>query len=152
MVISLSWNPPGAAQPCFLRCSRMASSDMGEDVDLGPSGEVERGTMRQEIETGLGQLDPAFAPQAFVEFFLQRMQIAHVGGRIFLLRIAELGGTPVRALLLLRQVMAEQLAYQILEAMPVGIGPDQARSGLGAIGRGCDDAEIGLDGGDIEAG
>src|SRR5687768_15967949 len=97
--ISRSWRPPGAAQPCFLRRSRTATSDMREDVDLRPAGEVQRGPVRQEVETGLGKRRAAFACEALVELFLQPVQIAHVRRRIFLLRIAQLGCPPVRGLL-----------------------------------------------------
>src|SRR4029450_10657487 len=59
--ITRSWAPPGAAQTRLATRSRSASSDMGENVLLGPAGEIEDGTVGQEIEAGRGQRRPAFA-------------------------------------------------------------------------------------------
>ena len=96
---------PGTAQRCWTarsRCVRHAASAvMGENVLLGPAGEVEQRAVRQEIEAGLGQRDPVFARQPLVELLLQRVEIADVAGRIFALRVAELGRAPVAGLLLL---------------------------------------------------
>src|SRR5882757_3416217 len=53
-----SWLLPGAAQICRAVRKVTAASDMGEDIDLGPAGQIELGAPRQEIETGLGQSGP----------------------------------------------------------------------------------------------
>ena len=42
---------------------------MRENVDLGPSGQVKHRACGEEIETGLGQLDPAFA-EKFLTFII----------------------------------------------------------------------------------
>src|SRR5688500_3811885 len=69
--ITASCRPPGSAQWRLNSCLRSAASDIstvvGENVDLGPSGQVEQGAGRDEVETGLGQLDPVFPPQPDVE-------------------------------------------------------------------------------------
>ena len=83
---------------------------MGEDVDLWPSGQVEQDAMWQEIETGAGEFGPVLALQPLVELFLQTVEIADVRRRIFLLRIVQFRRAPVRGLLLLGNLLAEQFA------------------------------------------
>src|SRR3954447_10968440 len=68
-----SWAPPGIAQRRLTRRSRSASSDIGENVLLGPAGEIEQGSVGQEIEAGLGELGAAFARQPDVELLLEAM-------------------------------------------------------------------------------
>ena len=58
---------------------------------------------------------------------------------------------PVGALLLLREVDAEQFLAQILETVSVGEGPHQFRRDLGAIDRRAIDIEIDLERAQIEA-
>ena len=66
--------------------------------------------MGQEIEAGLRQRRPPLARQPLVELLLERVQIAHVGRGIILLRVAQLGRAPVGGLLLLGDFLAEQFA------------------------------------------
>ena len=106
---------------------------MRENVLFGPAGEVEQCAMGKEVEASLRQRDAIFALQPLVELLLERVQIANVACGIFLLRITELGRTPVAGLLLLRDLLAQQFLDQILQTVPVGISPDQARGGAGAI-------------------
>jgi hypothetical protein len=56
------------------------------------------------------------------------MEVAHVAGGIFALRVAELGRAPVAGLLLLGDLVAEQFLDQLLEAVAVGVGADQPRA------------------------
>ena len=65
----------------------------------------------------------------------------HIRGRIFQLRLAEIGIPPIGALLFLGQFLAREVAHQILEPVPVGVGAHQLGGDLGADHR-CDgDAE-----------
>ena len=63
------------------------------------------------------------------------MQIEHIRGGIVDLRRAQLCSPPVRALLLLGDVNAEQVLQQVPKTMPVSIGAHQLASDLGAIDR-----------------
>ena len=54
---------------------------------------------RQEIETPLRQFHPPLADQPRLKLFLQPVQVQHIRRRIFLLRIRQLGGTPIATLL-----------------------------------------------------
>src|SRR5687768_14648757 len=109
-----SWRLPGSAQRRRAARVRMAASDMGENVLFGPAGKVEHRSRRKEVEAGLRKLDPLLALQPDVELLLQPVQIAHVAGGIFALRIADLARPPVAGLLLLRQVLAEHFLDQFL--------------------------------------
>src|SRR4051812_41460612 len=124
---------------------------MRENVLLGPAGDVEQSARREEIETGLGERHPALAVEPLVEFGFQRMQVTHVARCIIALRIRQLVGTPIAALLLFRNVDVEQLLDQILEAMAVGIRAYQARGSARAIERRGHDAEICLHDADVES-
>src|SRR6188768_2250875 len=85
MLMTRSWLLPGAAQTCRALRTLSAASDMREDVDLGPAGQVEIRAGGQEIEAGLGQSRAALAGEAAVEFFAQPVQETHVGCGIVLL-------------------------------------------------------------------
>jgi hypothetical protein len=56
---------------------------------------------------------------------LDVVQVEDVRRGVFELRLGDLLGAPVRALLLLREIDIEQLAYQVLESMPVGVSTDK---------------------------
>src|SRR4030095_4808214 len=125
---------------------------MGKDIDLRPASEIEQRPRRDELETSFGQFDAIFPGQPDVELLLEAMKMAHVTGGIFALCVGDIGSSPVAGLLLLRKIGASQLLDQILEAMPVGIGADQPRSGPRAIEWRSDDSEIGAHDGHIETG
>src|SRR5438445_12092901 len=100
---------PGTAHLCLTARPRMAASDMtayprsavmGEDVLLGPAGDVEQCARRQEIETGLGERHPTLTLEPLVKFVLQRVEVAHVARRIIPLRIGQLVRAPIAGLLL----------------------------------------------------
>jgi hypothetical protein len=91
------------------------------------------------------------APAGFRIRPCNRCRIAHIAGRIFLLRIAQAGRTPVTRLLLFGNVSAEKFFHQFFQAVPVGEGPRQPRGDLGAEHRGCRDLQIIFDGREIEA-
>src|SRR4051812_12316362 len=115
---------------------------MGEDVLLGPARDIEQRTGGQEVEARFSERHPALARKPFVELFLERMKVANVARGIFALCVAELVRAPVAGLLLLGQIDVEQLLDEILEAMAVGIGTDQARCGARAVKRRRKDPEI----------
>ena len=97
-------------------------------------GEVEPDPVRQEAEAGRRQLvRPSRASMRRAG--LERMQVEDVGGGIGDLRVGESWAPQSEALLLLGQVDAEQLARQVLQPVPVGIGARQPRRDLGAIDR-----------------
>src|SRR5579859_5971468 len=123
-----------------------------ENVFLFPTRQIEGGAVGKEVETGLGQLDPAFARQQFVHLVAQAVQIEHVRGGIVELLLCQGGSAPIGGLLLLGQLDAEQFQAQILEAVALGIGAHQLGGGAGAIGRAADDVEMALDHRQIEAG
>ena len=61
-----------------------------------------------------------------------------------------IGGRPIRRLLLFRKVDPQKLTTQIAQAMPVGIGPYQPGSDLGAVDRSTIGAKIVVESGNIE--
>ena len=82
---------------------------MLENVFIRPAGEIEFGSVGQEIETGLGQFAAPLARQPALQDFTQAMQVKHVGGGIAELIGAEVRGAPIRLLLFFRYVGAQQL-------------------------------------------
>ncbi len=116
--------------PSTQACAKMSISGSRQDRAHGAS--------RQEVETLLRQLHAAFADQAAVQLGLQAVQEAHVAGRIILLRVAEIGRSPVGRLLLLAEFLPQQFADQFLQAMAIGVGADQARGDLGVVRGRCD--------------
>src|SRR6476469_9077298 len=99
---------------------------MCKDVVRIPACKVETDPFRQETKAGRRKLNSALAKKHGIQLSLQGVKVQDVGGRIGDLRIGQLGGTPVRALLLFREIDAEQLPHEILEAMLVGIGAREA--------------------------
>ena len=79
------------------------------------------------------------------------MQEAHVRCGIILLRIAQLRPAPIARLLLLGYVLAQHLAHQFLQPVPIGIGAHQLAGDLGAEHRRGRHPHIILDGGQIES-
>src|SRR6185312_9723933 len=124
---------------------------MRENVLGRPAREVETGAAWQELETGLREVGPAFALQHLVELCLQGMEMQDIRGGIAELLVAQFGGTPIGGLLLLRELDAEKVAAEILEAVAIGEGAREPRGDLGAIDRPCRDAEIMPEHGDVEA-
>src|SRR3954451_3806321 len=114
---------------------------VGEDVLLGPARQVELGPHRQEGEAGSGEVPPALAFQHDVQPLAELVQVGHVAGGVAELRFAELGSPPVRALLALVELDPEQLATEILQAVPVRVGAGELRGHLGAVDRGAGDAQ-----------
>src|SRR5260221_5965445 len=76
-----------------------AVSAMGENVDLFPSGHVQAGAMRQEVEAGLGQVHAALADQHGVESDLEGVQVEDIRRGVGHLVGRKLSGAPIRALL-----------------------------------------------------
>ena len=68
---------------------------MSKDIFALPTGKIEGGTGRQEIEAGLRQFGAAFARQHLVQLLAHRMQIQHVAGGIFQLLGGQRLGAPV---------------------------------------------------------
>src|SRR5260221_3267232 len=122
-----------------------------EDVLDAPATEIEQRPGRQEIEAGLGEHLAPLARQHGVELRLERMEVEHVRRGVAQLLVGELGGAPIRGLLLLRELDAEQIAAQILEPMTVGEGAHQPRRDLGAVDGPRHHAEVVLQHGDVEA-
>ena len=98
---------------------------MREDVLLRPSRRGRARPRRQEIEAGRGQLGCALRAPASRRVAPQRVQMQDVGGGVAQLLVGEVGGAPIRRLLLLGDLDAEQVAAQILEPVPVGEGAHQ---------------------------
>src|SRR5690606_16613148 len=160
MRIARSSGLPGAAKArrrsriwsaCWL-IAPSRPSVVREDVLVGPSVEVEADARRQELEAGAGDLEPALAGEALLEDFRHPVEEAHVRRRVLALRLAELGRAPVARLLLLGDLLAEQLADDVLEAVAVGIGAHELAGDLGAEHRGRHDPEVVLDRREVEAG
>src|SRR6478736_4256340 len=86
-----------------------------------PTGEVETHAIWQKMKAGCRQISAALAREHDVELLLQRMQMKDIRRRVRHLRVGEFIGAPVGQLLLFRQINAEDLTCQILEAMLVGI-------------------------------
>jgi len=89
---------------------------MAEDVVIRPAGKVEPGTCRKEVEAGLRDFCAVLAGQTHDQDFMHRVQIAHVGCGIVLLRIGQFRSAPVAGLLLLGHFLAEQFAHEVLGA------------------------------------
>src|SRR5690242_10987727 len=149
---SQSCRLPGSAHRCLVaRRLACASAIVGENVLLGPAGDVEERARRQEVEAGLRKRGAVLALEPFVELFLQGVEIADIARRIFALRVGKLSCTPVAGLLLLGYLDIEKLLDQVLEPMAVGISAHQARRSPRAIEGGSHDPEIGLHDPDIES-
>src|SRR5665213_3937766 len=142
----------GGRTPGIPRGRGAAAPSMCEDVLLRPPLQVKQDARRKKVESGAGEVGAPFALQHHVELGAQRVQVQHVGRRILQLLIGERRRAPIRALLLLRQIDAEQILAQIAQTVPVGKGAREARGDLGAIDRAGHDAEIPIDHPQIETG
>ena len=76
----------------------------------------------------------------------------YVGGGVALLRLGEPLGPPIRRLLGLGKLDAEQFSGEVGEAMAIGVGARQAGGDLGAVNRGTVDIHPIFERGDIETG
>src|SRR6202022_611692 len=98
-----------------------------EDVLLQPAFEIKQNAMRQKFEAGVSQPLASLAGQDFIEAGAQSMEMDHVRGSVAKLLIAQTGRTPVRALLLLRQIDVQKIFAQIAEPVPVTESARQPR-------------------------
>ncbi len=99
------------------------------------SREVEAHAIGQVSESSAREFVPTLAFQHGVKLLAQGVQMQHVRCGIGELRFAQRIGPPIGRLLLLGDLDVEQLARQVLESMPVGIGSRDLRGDLGAIDR-----------------
>src|SRR5512145_1829489 len=104
---------------------------MRKNILFRPPGQVQSGAGRKKSEARIGQRLATLAPQQFVEFYLDRMKMEHVGRGIAKLSGRQFGRSPVGRLLLLREIDVEEVFAQILETVPVGEGAGQPRRDLG---------------------
>src|SRR5262249_5016366 len=86
-----------------VRAARAAGSASpgGEDVLLLPPEPIGFQAGRDETQGCLGERQTPFPAEPLLEHRLDRVQVKHVGGRVFELRIREVGSAPIRRLLLL---------------------------------------------------
>src|SRR5262245_45391602 len=91
-----------------------------EYVLLQPALEIKQNAMRQKFEAGASQSLASLAGKHAVEPGAQSMEMEHVRGGVAKLLIAQTGRTPVRALLLLRQIDVQKIFAQIAKPVPVG--------------------------------
>ena len=82
---------------------------MSENILIFPTTKIERRPGRQETEAFPGQFGTPFALQHGIQPDAHFVQMKHVGGRVFELFGRQLGRTPVRGLLLLRQIHVQQV-------------------------------------------
>src|SRR5947209_1369567 len=104
------------------------------------------------METGLGKFRALLPREPLIELLFELMEVAYVARCIFALRLAKLVAAPIARLLLFRQVDVEQFLDKVLEAVAIGVGPDQARRGAGAVDRRSHDAEVKVHDSKVEAG
>jgi len=122
-----------------------------ENVHAFESREVEADAIGQIGEGGAGERGSSLALEHCVELLAQAMQIEHVRGGVGELRLAQGIRAPVRRLLLLGDLHAQKLARQILEPVPVGVGPRDLRGDLGAIDGRRHDSERMMEHAHVEA-
>ena len=111
---------------------------MVKNIHLVKATKIHLGTGWKKCKACLCRLGSSFSRQHDVEFCAQVMKIEHVTRRIVLLSLAERGSTPVGGLLLFRDLDPEQLGTQVLQTVPVGVGPTQLRGDFGAVDRAVD--------------
>jgi hypothetical protein len=125
---------------------------MRENINIAPACHVQFGANWQEIHGFLRQCGTVFALQYFVEPQFQPVQVQNVRGGVSELILRQYPRAPVGGLLLFRQIDADQLARQILEAVAVGKGAREDGGHFGAIDRLRHHAEMAPDRGEIGAG
>jgi len=106
---------------------------MVKDIEIGEAAQIHAGTNRQEFKAGPRDIGAALACQHLVQHGTKTVQIQNIACRVCLLRLTQRFGTPVRGLLLLGNLDADEFGAQILQTMPVGIGAAQLRGDLGTV-------------------
>src|ERR1700675_4957623 len=124
---------------------------MLENVSVFIPDEIEKGPRGQKSKTSNGELLAFLADQHLVELRLERVQMENIGGGVALLLVGQSRRTPIRGLLLLRELDTQQLAAEILQPVLIGKGARQFRGDLGAIDRRRHRAQIVRQDGDVEA-
>ena len=106
-----------------------------KNVFFFPAREIEPCPCGQKAETLLCQPLAALPLQPSVKHVSEPVQIQNIACGILELCLAQGVSRPVRALLLLGQIHVEQFLAQVLQSVPVGIGPRQPGGDLGTIDR-----------------
>src|SRR5579875_3893261 len=112
-----------------------APSFVRKNVRIPPSQQIELCPNRQEGEGGGGELGAPFARQHGIELVAQRMQVQHIGSSIGKLSLRKIGSPPVGRLLLFRQFDPQELASEVLQSVPIGVGSGQFRGDLRTVER-----------------
>jgi hypothetical protein len=116
-------------------------------------GQIEIDDRRQASQTSLGQAPAALPLQHPNQPLMDRNQVAHIVGGVVELGVRQLAGVaPVGALGGLIELDAHELLNNLLEAMARRVGAGEFAGNFGAEDRGSLDAEVVLEGGDIEPG
>src|SRR5690606_10896077 len=106
---------------------------MRKDIRILEAQKVEIGPGGEEFEAGLRQIPALLTHEHGIEPCLDRVEIEDIGGSILKLLLGQLCSTPVRALLLLRKLNADELADEILEAVTVRIGAGELGGDFRAV-------------------
>lgn len=114
---------------------------MGEQVHVRPSHQIEPRPRREKIEACLRQFESVLAPEHGIESLAQRMKMQDIGGGISELSLGKRLCPPIGRLALLGEIDTEQLAREIFEPVPIGVGPRDLRGDLRAIDRRGHDTE-----------
>src|SRR5580692_5380282 len=137
----------GASSPPFnpLRAKALTRWNkilMSENIDFAPTGQIEVCAGRQEVETGLRKRRPALPGEHGVQRLLELVEVGHVAGGVGELLLGQVRRPPVGTLLVLGQIDAQKLFDEVLEAVAVGVSPDQLGGDLGAVDGGRRHAQI----------
>ena len=115
---------------------------MGEDVGVRPAEEVELGPRpagrRSRRRRAAARPSRSSKTSSFA-FRACRCSTSEAAYSSCALR--QRVGAPVRRLLLLREIDAEQFLHEVLEPVPVGVGARELGGDLGAVDRARHDAE-----------
>ena len=85
-----------------------------KDIEIWKSTQIHLRSGFQEVKAGLSHGGAAFTGQHAVKNGLQLVQIQNVTGGIIHLCLCQLGGTPVRGLLLFGYLYIDQLVAEVL--------------------------------------